>query len=143
MSQFYENYPLVTLHQITDAFADWKEKNDDSKLSTMIHPIEYALSEIKSVVIRDSAVDALCHGAQLAIPGILQISPNLQKGDLVGIYTQKGEIVALAQSLMSEDDIKEKTKGYAFAPQRILMPPNTYPKSWRSRATIKENITST
>ena len=143
VSQFYENYPLVTLHQITDAFADWKEKNDDSKLSTMIHPIEHALSEIKSVVIRDSAVDALCHGAQLAIPGILQISPNLQKGDLVGIYTQKGEIVALAQSLMSEDEIKEKTKGYAFETNRIIMAPNTYPKSWRSRSTIKENMTNT
>ena len=141
--QFHENYPLVTLHQIADAFADWKDKKDGSKLSTMIHPIEYALSEIKSVVIRDSAIDALCHGAQLAIPGILQISPNLQKEDLVGIYTQKGEIVALAQSLMTEDDIKEKTKGYAFETKRIIMPPDTYPKSWRTRTTIKENITNT
>ena len=108
----------------------------------MIHPIEHALSEIKSVVIRDSAIDALCHGAQLAIPGILQISPNLQKNDLVGIYTQKGEIVALAQSLMSEDEIKEKTKGYAFETQRIIMAPNTYPKSWKTRSTIKEKITN-
>jgi len=141
--QFYENYPLVTLHQIADAFADWKEKNDDSKLSTMIHPIEHALSEIKSVVIRDSAIDALCHGAQLAIPGILQISPNLRKDDLVGIYTQKGEIVALAQSLMDENEIKEKTKGYAFETKRIIMSPGTYPKSWRSRSTISENTTST
>jgi len=89
VSQFHENHPLVTLHQIADAFADWKDNKDDSKLSTMIHPIEYVLSEIKSVVIRDSAVDALCHGAQLAIPGVLQISPNFQKEDLVGIYTQK------------------------------------------------------
>ena len=143
VSQFRENYPLVTLHQIADAFADWKDKKDDSKLSTMIHPIEYTLSEIKSVVIRDSAVDALCHGAQLAIPGILQISPNLKKDDLVGIYTMKGEIVALAQSLMSEDDIKENTKGYAFQTKRIIMAPNTYPKSWRSRSRIKENITNT
>ena len=109
----------------------------------MIHPIEETLSEIKSVVVRDSAVDALCHGAQLAIPGILQISPNLKKDDLVGIYTIKGEIVALAQSLMSEDDIKENTKGYAFQTKRIIMAPNTYPKSWRTRSTIKENITNT
>jgi len=143
VSQFRENYPLVTLHQIADAFAYWKDKKDSSKLSTMIHPIEYALSEIKSVVIRDSAVDALCHGAQLAIPGILQISPNLKKDDLVGVYTMKGEIVALAQSLMSEDDIKEKTKGYAFETKRIIMAPNTYPKSWRTQSTIKEKITNT
>ena len=143
VSQFHENYPLVTLHQIAVAFADWKDNKDDSKLSTLIHPIEHTLSEIKSVVIRDTAVDALCHGAQLAIPGILQISPNLQKEDLVGIYTQKGEIVALAQSLMSEDDIKENTKGYAFETKRLIMAPETYPKSWRSRSTNKENVTNT
>jgi len=142
VSQFHENHPLVTLHQIADAFADWKDNKDDSKQSTMIHPIEHVLSEIKAVVIRDSAVDALCHGAQLAIPGVLQISPNLQKEDLVGIYTQKGEIVALAQSLMSEYDIKENTKGYAFETKRIIMAPETYPKSWKSRSTIKENITN-
>ena len=64
----------------------------------MIKPIEFALSEIKSVIVRDSAVDAMCHGAQLAIPGILQISPNLKKGDIVGIYTQKGEIIRLLRT---------------------------------------------
>jgi H/ACA ribonucleoprotein complex subunit 4 len=131
--QFNENQKLVTLHELADAFAQWQEKNDDSKLYKMILPIEHALTEIKAVVIRDSAVDALCHGAQLAIPGILQVSPGLAKGDLVGIYTQKGEVVALAESLLSENEIKDATKGYAFQTKRIIMAPNTYPKSWRSK----------
>lgn len=132
--QFDENkMKLVTLHELADAYAHWKETDDASKLYKLIMPIEYALSEIKSVVIRDSAVDALCHGAQLAIPGVLQISPGVSKGDLVGIYTQKGEIVALAEALMSESEIKDATKGYAFQTNRIIMAPNTYPKSWRSR----------
>ena len=90
-------------------------------------------SELKSIVVRDSAVDALCHGAQLAIPGILQISPDLQKDELVGIYTQKGEIVALAQSSMSGEDIQKTPKGHAFETKRIIMAPNTYPKKWRTR----------
>ena len=66
-----------------------KKKKDDTKLMKMIKPVELALSELKSVVIRDSAVDAMCHGAQLAIPGVLQISSFLKAGDIVGIYTQK------------------------------------------------------
>ena len=131
--QFYEDSQLVTLHELADAYALWKEKKDDSKLSKIIRPIEHTLSEIKSVVIRDSAVDALCHGAQLAIPGILQVSQNLRKDDLVAIYTQKGEVVALATALLSESEIKEKTKGYAFQTKRIIMEPNTYPKNWRSK----------
>ena len=135
--QFSEDN-LVTMHQLADAYAVWKESGDSSKLLKMILPIEYALSEIKSVVIRDSAIDSLCHGAQLAVPGILEISPGLNQGDLTAVYSQKGEIVALAESLLSETEIKDLTKGYAFQTKRIIMKPNTYPKSWRTTPTIKE-----
>lgn len=135
VDQFRETDGLVTLHELADAFALWEEKKDDSKLMKMIKPVELALSELKSVVIRDSAVDAMCHGAQLAIPGILKISPNLKKGDIVGIYTQKGEAVALAESTMSEEEIRDATKGYAFETKRIIMAPNIYPKKWRTKPT--------
>ncbi|MFQ5782273.1 MAG: RNA-guided pseudouridylation complex pseudouridine synthase subunit Cbf5 [Nitrosopumilus sp.] len=135
VDQFRETDGLVTLHELAGAFVLWKEKKDDSKLKKMIKPVEYALSELKSVVIRDSAVDAMCHGAQLAIPGVLKISPNLKKGDIVGIYTQKGEAVALAESNMSEVEIRDATKGYAFETKRIIMAPNTYPKKWRTKPT--------
>jgi H/ACA ribonucleoprotein complex subunit 4 len=143
VGQFNEDSNLVKMHDLVDAYALWKEKNDESKLRRILMPIEYCLSEIKSVVIRDSAVDALCHGAQLAIPGILEISHELKKGDLVGIYTLKGEIVALAEAIMSEDEIVENTKGFAFQIKRIIMAPNTYPKNWRSKAlTIKKETDS-
>ncbi|NHI04440.1 H/ACA ribonucleoprotein complex subunit CBF5 [Candidatus Nitrosotalea sp. TS] len=136
VGQFNEESNLVKMHDLVDAYALWKEKNDESKIRRILMPIEHCLSEIKSVVIRDSAVDALCHGAQLAIPGILEISSGLKKGDLVGIYTQKGEIVALAETIMPEDEIVENTKGFAFQIKRIIMAPNTYPKSWRSKAVV-------
>ncbi len=135
VDQFHEKDGLVTLHELADAFAIWEEKKDDSKLMQMIKPLELALSELKSVVIRDSAVDAMCHGAQLAIPGVLQISPNLKVGDIVAIYTQKGEAVALAESTMNEKEICDATKGYAFVTKRIIMTPNTYPKKWRTKPT--------
>ena len=138
VDQFRESDGLITLHELAHAFSLWEEKKDESKLKEMIKPVEYAFSEIKSIIIRDSAVDAMCHGAQLAIPGILKISPNLKKGDVVGVYTQKGEIVALAESLMSEEEIKDATKGYAFETKRIIMSPNTYPKKWRTKPTPKD-----
>jgi H/ACA ribonucleoprotein complex subunit 4 len=131
--QFTEDSGLVTLHELANAYSLWEEKKDDSKLLKIIRPIEHVLSELKSVVIRDSAVDAMCHGAQLAIPGVLEVSPNLKKDDLVAIYTKKGEVVALAKTLLSEEEIKENTKGYAFETKRIIMAPSTYPKSWHSK----------
>ena len=135
VDQFYERDGLVTLHELANAFALWEETKDDSKLLKMIKPVEYALSELKSVVIRDSAVDAMCHGAQLAIPGILKISQNLKNGDIVGVYTQKGEAVALAEATMSDEEIQDATKGYAFETKRIIMAPKTYPKKWRTKPT--------
>ena len=135
--QFSEEQ-LVTMHELTDAYYTWKETADSEKLRNIILPIEHTLSEIKSVVIRDSAIDSLCHGAQLAIPGILQISPGLKQNDLVAVYSQKGEIVALAEALLSEPEIKENNKGYAFQTKRIIMKPNTYPKSWRTSPPPKE-----
>ena len=139
VNQFFEDGRmggggLVTMHELADAFALWEEKRDGSKLTSMIRPVEHALSELKSVVIRDSAVDAMCHGAQLAIPGILKISPHLRRGDLVAVYTQKGEAVALAESVMAEEEIRDATKGYAFRTSRIIMAPDTYPKSWKKRS---------
>ena len=139
VDQFHEKDGLVTLHELADAFAIWEEKKDDSKLMEIIKPVELALSELKSVVIRDSAVDAMCHGAQLAIPGILKISPHLREGDIVGIYTQKGEAVALAESTMDEEQIRDATKGYAFVTKRIIMAPNTYPKKWRTKPTAPKD----
>ncbi|WP_428324686.1 RNA-guided pseudouridylation complex pseudouridine synthase subunit Cbf5 [Nitrosopumilus sp.] len=138
VDQFRETDGLVTLHELANAFALWEEKKDDSKLKSMIQPVEHALSELKSVVIRDSAIDAMCHGAQLAIPGILQVSPNLKQGDIVGIYTQKGEAVALAEATMSGQEIQDAVKGYAFETKRIIMAPNTYPKKWRTKPSSKE-----
>jgi H/ACA ribonucleoprotein complex subunit 4 len=138
VDQFRESDGLITLHELANAFSIWEEQKDETKLRKMIKPIEHALSEIKSAVVRDSAVDAMCHGAQLAIPGILQISPHLKKGDIVAIYTQKGEVVALAESTMSENEMKDATKGYAFETKRIIMAPDTYPRKWRTKPTPKD-----
>ena len=138
VDQFRESDGLITLHELANAFSIWEEQKDETKLRKMIKPIEHSLSEIKSVVVRDSAVDAMCHGAQLAIPGILQISPNLKKGDVVAVYTQKGEVVALAESIMSENEIKDAAKGYAFETKRIIMAPDTYPRKWRTKPSPKD-----
>ncbi|RNJ77784.1 MAG: RNA-guided pseudouridylation complex pseudouridine synthase subunit Cbf5 [Nitrosopumilus sp. H8] len=137
VNQFYESDGLVTLHELANAFALWKD-GDGSRLSAMIRPVEDAFSELKTVVIRDSAVDALCHGAQLAVPGVLQVTAGLKKGDLVAVYTQKGEAVALAEASMPEDEIRDATRGYAFETRRIIMAPGTYPKKWRTRQSSRE-----
>ncbi len=131
VSHFFEIDGLIKLHDLYNAFYLYKKKNDEENLRNVIKPIETCFKEIPTVVIRDTAVDALCHGAQLAIPGISEISPSIQKDDLVAIYTLKGEIVGLAQSLMNINEIVSNKNGIAFTMKRLIMKPNTYPKGWR------------
>ncbi|MFN4336085.1 MAG: RNA-guided pseudouridylation complex pseudouridine synthase subunit Cbf5 [Candidatus Nitrosocaldus sp.] len=123
---------MVRLHDLYDAYMLWKEKGEEAKLRSMIKPIEHALKHVKAVVVRDSAVDSICHGAQLAVPGVVRLSKDISKGDLVGIYTLKGELVALAEAMMSTDELSRTDKGIAFTLKRVIMKPNTYPKAWKS-----------
>jgi H/ACA ribonucleoprotein complex subunit 4 len=101
------NYEFTKLHDLADGFQIYQEKNDDKKLRRLIRPIELCLEGVRAVVVRDTAVDALCHGAQLAVPGIVAVARDLAPNQLVGIYTMKGEVIGLAESLMSLDDIQE------------------------------------
>jgi H/ACA ribonucleoprotein complex subunit 4 len=133
VSNFNENNGLVKLHDLSDAWNIWKESGKEEKFRDIVKPIETSLQTIKAVIIRDTAVDALCHGAQLAVPGVLKVPRDLKKNDFVGIYTLKGEVVGLAEAAMSAQEIVESDKGLAFNIRRIIMKPNTYPKAWRAK----------
>ncbi len=50
----------VTLHDVAYWFGEWESKKDET-LHKFIVPMEEALSLLPKVVVRDSAVDALCH----------------------------------------------------------------------------------
>ena len=123
---------LVRLHDLVDAIETYKETKEEQKIRSIVKPIELALEGVVSVAVKDSAVDALCHGAQVAIPGIVAIDKNLKKGSLVGIYTLKGEIIALGEANMNSEEIKENDKGIAFNIKRLIMKPDTYPRCWKT-----------
>ena len=134
VSNFHEkDHNFIKLHDLADAFEMYKQNSDeDAKLRKIIKPIEHCLEGIRGAIIRDTAVDALCHGAQLAVPGIVALPKDLKRNELVGIYTLKGEIVGLAEALMTKEEIEDNTKGVAFSMKRIIMKTGTYPKAWRT-----------
>ena len=129
---------LVRLHDLVDAVETYKETKNEEKIRSIIKPIEVALEGVLSVAVKDSAVDALCHGAQVAIPGIVAIDKHIRKGNLVAIYSLKGEIVALGESNMPSEEIRENDKGIAFNIKRLIMKPDTYPRGWKSNKTPKK-----
>jgi H/ACA ribonucleoprotein complex subunit 4 len=125
----------VTLHDVAYWFTEWREQKDDEFLKKIIQPMENALALVPKIYIRDSAVDAICHGANLTAPGILSLETEIEKGSLVAILTLKGEAVALAKALVSTKEILDMEHGMVAETKRVLMPRGTYPKCWKSGET--------
>ena len=119
------------LQDLKDAYIFWKEEKDDKDIKSIIHPVERLLEHLPKIVIRDSAVDALCHGANLAVPGVVEIDSDIINGDMVAILTLKNEGVALANSMMSTEEIIQKDKGVCASLERVLMKKGTYPPIWK------------
>ena len=125
----------VTLHDVAYWFTEWREQKDDEFLKKIIQPMENALALVPKIYIRDSAVDAICHGANLTAPGILSLETEIEKGSLVAILTLKNEAVALAKALVSTKEILDMEHGMVAETKRVLMPRGTYPKCWKSGET--------
>jgi len=121
----------ATLQDLKDAFIFWKEGNDETELRRRILPMERLLDVVPKIVVRDSAVDALCHGASLAVPGVVEIDANLQKGDTAAVLTLKGEGVAVVKMEIPTDQVMMKETGVCATLERVLMNKGTYPSIWK------------
>jgi H/ACA ribonucleoprotein complex subunit 4 len=122
----------VTLHDVAYSFMKWEENKDEKVLRRFVQPMEKALALVPKVFVRDSAVDAVCHGANLTAPGVLSLESGIKSGSMVAILSLKGEAVALGRAVVGCDDILGMEHGVVAQVERVLMPRGTYPKGWRS-----------
>jgi len=127
---FTEDDGIVTLHELSSAQSEFEAGNPD-QLRAIIRPMEIALSAMPRIEIRDSAVDAVCHGAGLAIPGIVKLDSAIEKNTPVALFSLKGEAVALGRALMTTREVLDQEKGIAVKTERVLMDRGTYPATWK------------
>jgi len=128
---FAEDDSLVKLQDVADAYALWKEEGKEDMLRRVILPVEASVRALPKVVVRDGAVDAICHGASLAAPGVLRVETGISVGSLIAVMTLKGELVALMEALMTSKQMYEADRGLVAKPVRVIMRPGTYPRKWK------------
>jgi H/ACA ribonucleoprotein complex subunit 4 len=128
----------VILHEAAYWFMQWEESKDDKLLKRFVQPMEKALALVTKVYVRDSAVDAICHGACLTAPGILSLEDSLCRGSLIAVLTLKGEAIALGKAMVSAEEVLNMNHGVVATTERVIMPRGTYPKSWKSSAKSNE-----
>ena len=127
---FTEKESIVTLHDIAYLQSQWQETKDENTIRKFVQPMEKALELLPKIYVRDSAVDAICHGANLAAPGVLSLETDIKPSDVVAVLTQKGEGIALSKALMSTEDIMKIDHGLVAKTSRVLMSRGVYPKMW-------------
>ena len=131
---FREDEHLCSLYDLKDAYELWKEDGDDTELRSYLLPIEFALSHLSSISIRDSAVDAICHGANLAASGIVSLSSGMKKDDMVLLKTLKGEAIGIGTCSKTSDAILKAKSGIVAITERVFMERGRYPAMWRKRS---------
>jgi H/ACA ribonucleoprotein complex subunit 4 len=120
----------VSLQDVKDAYIFWKEDRDETELRKTILSMERLLEVVPKIIVRDSAVDALCHGANLAIPGVVEID-EMTAGEIAAVLSLKDEGVALVKMEVPSVQVIEKDTGICASLERVLMNKGTYPSIWK------------
>jgi|WetSurMetagenome_2_1015567.scaffolds.fasta_scaffold184317_2 predicted rRNA pseudouridine synthase len=119
---------MYTLHDVQDAAVAARE-GDRSALAAMVVSVDAAVPELPIVVVRDAAIDALCHGAVLAGVGVISCM-EFGKDQTVAVLSGKKEFVCLGQALVPSTAFKPGETGLVIKPTTVFMAPGTYARCW-------------
>ncbi|KAG2382019.1 hypothetical protein C9374_005811 [Naegleria lovaniensis] len=121
---------LYTMHDVLDAQHLYKTSHDESYLRRIVKPLEILLVKYKRIIVKDSAVNSICFGAQLMIPGVLRFDDSIETGEEVVLVTTKGEAIGTAYAVMTSIQIQSMDYGVVCKTKRVIMDRNTYPRRW-------------
>ena len=125
-----ENEHLVTMHDVMDAQYLYDQQKDESYLRHAIKPLELLLTNYKRLVLKDSAVNAVCYGAKLMLPGLLRFENGIEIDEEIVLMTTKGEAIAVGIALMATADMANCDHGAVAKIKRVIMDRDTYPRKW-------------
>lgn len=125
-----ESENMVTMHDVLDAQWYYDNFKDENYLRRAVMPLEVLLVNFKRVVVKDSAINAICYGAKLMIPGLLRFESGIEVDDEVVIITTKGEAVAVGIAQMTTGVMATVDHGCVAKIKRVIMERDTYPRRW-------------
>jgi len=137
-----ENRYMSTMHDVLDAQYMYENLRDEKYLRRTVMPLELILCSFPRIVIKDSAVNAICYGAQLMIPGVLRFEKNIEVGSEIVMMTTKGEAIATGIAQMTTAVVSSVDHGCVAIIKRVIMERDTYNMRWGfgPRATDKKKL---
>lgn len=137
-----ESKYMSTMHDVLDAQYMYETLRDEKYLRRVVIPLELLLVTYPRIVVKDSAVNAICYGAQLMIPGVLRFEKNIEVGSEIVMMTTKGEAIASGIAQMTTAVISSVDHGVVAVIKRVIMERDTYNMRWGfgPRATDKKKL---
>ncbi len=132
VGNFRENENLITLQNLKDAFSIYQLDGNDYYLKKLIFPMEKMVSHLPKIYIRDTAVDAVCHGAVLASAGICYIDARIKESMIVALMTLKKELVGFGTALKGAMQIYKAKSGLMVKTNKVFMERGIYPR-WNEK----------
>ncbi len=127
-----------SLHDIKDAYVFWQQNGREDWLRSMLMPMEVLVEPLPKIVVKATAVDAICHGADLNVQGIHMLDEDIRKNALVAMMTARGELIAIGRMAMSTSKIMATSQGKAVDTERVFMDEGHYPKMWKYSTDLEE-----
>jgi len=127
VGNFREEDNLATLQTVKDSFNIYKKEGDDYYLKKIIFPMEKMVDHLPKIYVRDSAVDAICHGAALAAAGIVYIDARIKAKNLVALMTLKKELIGFGFAEKDAMQIYKAKSGIMVKTNKVIMERKIYP----------------
>jgi H/ACA ribonucleoprotein complex subunit 4 len=125
-----EHKYMSTMHDVLDGQFMYESMRDEKYLRRTVMPLELILTGYPRIVVKDSAVNAICYGAQLMIPGVLRFEKNIEVGSEIVMMTTKGEAIATGIAQMTTAVISSVDHGAVAIIKRVIMERDTYNMRW-------------
>lgn len=131
VGKFKENQNLISLQNLKDAYSIYLEEGEEKYLRRMIFPLEKMVEHIPKIYVRDSAVDALCHGADLAAAGVCYIDARIDTDMQVALMTLKKELIGFGTAKLTAMKIYKAKSGIVANSSKVFMERGVYP-NWKT-----------
>ncbi|RHY21706.1 hypothetical protein DYB32_009728, partial [Aphanomyces invadans] len=116
-----ESDTMVTMHDVLDAQYAYDTYKDESYLRRIVRPLEVLLTTYKRIVVKDSAVNAVCYGAKFMVPGLLRFADDIDINEEVVLMTTKGEAIAIGIAQMTTAVMATCDHGVVAKIKRVIM----------------------
>ena len=83
--------------------------------------MEKIVSHLPKIYVRDTAVDALCHGADLAAAGVCYIDARIKPGLQVVYMTLKKELIGFGKATLDAMKIYKAKSGIVAKTNKVFM----------------------